>query len=57
MITYERMIRMEKIEPQSSMTDRHVYEYVPISVYQHILDKLSLVAPPKYNTSLNFTVS
>jgi hypothetical protein len=57
MITYERMMRMDKLEPNTRMTDKHVYEYIPRTLYRDVLDKLSLLSPPSYHTSIEFKVS
>lgn len=55
MISYERIVRMENII--SLANDRTAYEYLPIRVYNSVLERLTTISPPKYNDLLNFQVN
>lgn len=54
-ISYERIVRMENITSLES--DRSAYEYLPIEVYNTVLERLTAIPPPKYNDTLSFQVS
>lgn len=54
MISYERIARMENITSLAS--DRSAYEYLPVHVYTSVLERLTVISPPKYNGAINFQV-
>jgi hypothetical protein len=54
-ISYERIVRMENIT--SLANDRSSYEYLPMGVYDSVLERLTNISPPKYNESLSFQIS
>jgi hypothetical protein len=53
-ISFERIVRMENIT--SLANDRASYEYLPVHVYNSVLERLTKISPPKYNQSLTFQV-
>lgn len=53
-ISYERIVRMENITSLES--DRSAYEYLPVDVYNTVLERLTSIPPPKYNDTLFFQV-
>lgn len=55
MISYERIVRMQNIT--SLANDRFAYEYLPVSVYDSVLERLTTISPPKYDETLSFQVN
>ena len=56
MITYERIVRMENLAGNTSLLDQKAYDYIPQSVYTSVLESLTKIAPPKYNSNIEYTV-
>jgi len=56
-ITYERIVRMERITENTDLIDRTAYEYIPEEVYNKVLQKLTTVEPPRYNKAIEFSIS
>jgi len=56
-ISYERIVRMEKITENTDLIDRTAYEYIPKGVYDTVLQKLSALVPPRYDKAIEFTIS
>lgn len=60
MITLERLVRMEMAVDQSDADmkySRNVYQYLPQTILDNCLERLTRLQPPKYNERIFFSTS